>query len=130
MRFGNHRSAAVTIEHRRDDAAVEVSHAVVVLRPRGEACRDHVVIGEAAQLQSARVGVATPEARERRVEPLLDGLPLAGRSRTHAKPRTARTGGLEPRMVAIMSSVCRVSATLWARNTRAPSQAHTDVAAS
>src|SRR6185437_11217148 len=46
----------------------------------------------------------------------------------HANPRTTRRGGSLPRMVATMSSTCRVSGTLCARNTVAPCQAHTAVA--
>jgi transcriptional regulator with XRE-family HTH domain len=47
-----------------------------------------------------------------------------------ARPRRVAAGGRVPRMVATMSRTRRVAATSWARNTLAPSQAETAVAAS
>ena len=48
---------------------------------------------------------------------------------TPATPRTASSGGRSPRIVATMSTTRRVARTSWARNTVAPSQAATAVAA-
>src|SRR5690606_26580020 len=48
----------------------------------------------------------------------------------HASPLTMRAGGRTPRVTATMSSTCRVSGTLCARNTSAPCQAQSAVTAS
>ena len=72
---------AVAVEDRADDAAVEVAEAVVVLGPRRERGRDAIGTRRRSGSSAAAgpcVGRPAAEAREVRVEPLLDARALVG----------------------------------------------------
>ena len=89
--FPHHHRGAVAVEHGRDDPAVHEPEAVVVLRP-GRELRDHdVTLDVAAQVEAVGIGVAAPEARELRVQRLLDAAPLRHHAGMYLPPSTTST---------------------------------------
>ena len=108
----------MAVEHGRDDPAVDEAEPIVVLRPRRELGDDDLALDIALQVEAVGVRVPAPEARELRVQRLLDARRVRHVDRLRRRGPRTLPGAMPSRDDGRMSDAIWTDATAQAEGIR------------